>query len=61
MNKKRRKWVIVLCCVLAVLAAGAAAYAIWEKPPETDSDGLRAPTAAVTSTPVLHTAAPAAR
>ena len=58
MNKKQRKWLIVLCCVLTVLAAGVAAYAIWEKPPETDGEGLRFPTSAVASTPVLHTASP---
>lgn len=59
MNRKRRKWVIVLCCVLTALAAGVAAYTIWERPPETDDEGLRAPMAAVRSTPFLHTASPA--
>lgn len=59
MNRKRRKWVIALCCTLAALAAGAAAYAIWEKPPEMDEQGLRrVSTAAVASDPILHTASP---
>ena len=58
MNKKRRKWLIVLCCILVVLAAGAAAYAIWERPPETDEQGLRIPTIAAGSDPILHTASP---
>lgn len=41
--KRGHRALTVITCILVLLAAAVAAYAIWEKPPETAGGGLRYP------------------